>query len=116
MIAKTRQPTFADGWRNSPGWLKVALAGLALANIALAVFTVLTFQMAPMFWIIAAVVNVGVVFALMGTVTDVFAAPPEQRTAKMRSLAIGIGLVLLVVTFFAATLIRLGGNVFNRAI
>lgn len=114
MIA--RQPTFWSGWRAAPSWLKGTLAGLAAVNIALALYAVFSFEMAPLFWLIAAVVNFGVVFALLGTVTDVFAAPPEQRTAKMRSLAIGIGLVLLVATFFAATIIRLGGNVFNRAL
>ena len=112
MIAK--QPTFLSGWRAAPGWLKVTLCGLAAANIAAAIYAVASFQMAPLFWLIAAVINFGVVFALIGTVTDVFAAPPEQRTAKMRSLAIGIGLVLLVATFFAATIIRLGGNVLHR--
>ncbi|MEL6287309.1 MAG: hypothetical protein AAFQ35_00895 [Pseudomonadota bacterium] len=37
--------------------------------------------------------------------------PAAQRK---RSIAIGISLVLLVVLFFAATLVRLGGNVAER--
>lgn len=45
---------------------------------------------------------------------------PEQSSAeaarrqRMRSIAIAIALVSLVVLFYAATLIRLGGNVLNR--
>jgi hypothetical protein len=34
----------------------------------------------------------------------------------MRSIAIAIGLGLLVVLFYAATIVRLGGNVANRAL
>jgi hypothetical protein len=109
-----RQPTFLSGWRAAPSWFKATIIAFGVVNLAFAAFVMLSFEMSPIFWIVAGLVNFGVVFALVGTVTDVFATPPEQRTAKMRSLAIGIGLLLLVVTFFAATLIRLGGNVFNR--
>lgn len=47
---------------------------------------------------------------------------PEQLTAeaarrqRMRSIAIAVALLSLVVLFYAATLIRLGGNVLNRPI
>lgn len=37
------------------------------------------------------------------------------RRQRQRSIAIAIGLVLLVVLFYAATLVHLGGNVYNRA-
>lgn len=33
---------------------------------------------------------------------------------RMRSIAIGVSLALLVALFYAATIVRLGGNVFNR--
>lgn len=38
------------------------------------------------------------------------------RRKKMRSIAIGVMLALLVVLFYAATIVRLGGNVANRAL
>lgn len=38
------------------------------------------------------------------------------RRQRLRSLAIAAALVLLVVLFYAATIVRLGGNVMNRAI
>lgn len=39
-----------------------------------------------------------------------------KRRQKMRSIAIGLALGALVVLFYIATLVRLGGNVFNRPI
>ena len=36
------------------------------------------------------------------------------RRQRMRSIAIAVALFSLVVLFYAATLIRLGGNVLNR--
>ena len=42
----------------------------------------------------------------------------EQRKArqKKRSIAIAVLLVGLVALFYVATIVRLGGNVFNRAL
>lgn len=37
-----------------------------------------------------------------------------QRRRKMRSIAIGLALFALVVLFYVATIVRLGGNVMNR--
>lgn len=37
-----------------------------------------------------------------------------QRRRRMRSIAIAVALGLLVVMFYVATIVRLGGNVFNR--
>jgi len=36
------------------------------------------------------------------------------RRQRMRSLAIALALGALVALFYAATIVRLGGNVFNR--
>ena len=36
------------------------------------------------------------------------------RRRRMRSIAIAVALGLLVVMFYVATIVRLGGNVFNR--
>ena len=37
-----------------------------------------------------------------------------ERRRKMRSIGIGIALAALVVIFYIATVVRLGGNVMNR--
>lgn len=44
--------------------------------------------------------------------------PPKEneRRQRMRSIAIAVALATLVALFYAATLIRLGGNVANRAL
>lgn len=39
-----------------------------------------------------------------------------QRRQRMRSIAIGLALAALVVLFYVATLVRLGGNVLNRSL
>ncbi len=38
----------------------------------------------------------------------------RERRRKMRSIAIALALAALVVVFYVATLVRLGGNVLNR--
>lgn len=38
----------------------------------------------------------------------------QARRRRMRSIAIALALGALVVTFYVATLVRLGGNVLNR--
>jgi hypothetical protein len=38
----------------------------------------------------------------------------EQRRRRMRSIAIALALAGLVLLFYAATIVRLGGNVLNR--
>jgi hypothetical protein len=37
-----------------------------------------------------------------------------ERRRRMRSIAIALALAALVVLFYVATLVRLGGNVMNR--
>ncbi len=37
----------------------------------------------------------------------------RQKRQRMRSLAIGLALAALVALFYIATIVRLGGNVFN---
>jgi hypothetical protein len=46
----------------------------------------------------------------------VILTPEEKRRRRTRSIAIAVALVALVVIFYLVTLLRLGGNVFNRAI
>lgn len=38
----------------------------------------------------------------------------RDRRRRMRSIAIALALGALVVMFYLATIVRLGGNVFNR--
>jgi hypothetical protein len=38
----------------------------------------------------------------------------RERRRKMRSIAIALALAALVMVFYVATLVRLGGNVLNR--
>jgi hypothetical protein len=38
----------------------------------------------------------------------------QQRRRRMRSIAIALALAALVLLFYVATLVRLGGNVLNR--
>jgi uncharacterized membrane protein len=40
----------------------------------------------------------------------------REKRQKMRSIAIALALVALVILFYAATIVRLGGNVINRAL
>jgi threonine/homoserine efflux transporter RhtA len=40
----------------------------------------------------------------------------QKRQQRMRSLAIALALGALVALFYVATIVRLGGNVMNRAI
>ena len=44
---------------------------------------------------------------------DVLSAEAKRRQ-RMRSIAIALALGFLVVLFYAATIVRLGGNVMNR--
>lgn len=43
-------------------------------------------------------------------------AERQAKRQRMRSLAIALGLGFLVILFYAATIVRLGGNVMNRAL
>jgi hypothetical protein len=38
----------------------------------------------------------------------------QERRRRMRSIAIALALGALVIVFYVATLVRLGGNVLNR--
>lgn len=38
----------------------------------------------------------------------------RRRRQRNRSIAIGLALAALVLLFYVATIVRLGGNVFNR--
>ena len=38
----------------------------------------------------------------------------RERRRKTRSIAIALALVALVIVFYVATMVRLGGNVLNR--
>lgn len=49
--------------------------------------------------------------------TDGVTLTPEQkRGRRARNIAIGVGVALLVVLFYAITIVRLGGAVANRTL
>jgi len=124
---RSERPTLLDGWRNTPMWFKPIIGvwslnhvlGLVIFLTGLSVFGLSVPPPASIadvvIRLILAALSVGMLAALVGTVTDIYATPEGQRTQKIRSLAIGLGLIALCVMFFAATLVRLGSNVFNRA-
>jgi predicted nucleic acid-binding Zn ribbon protein len=43
-------------------------------------------------------------------------SPEQKRARRARNIAIGVGVSLLVVLFYAVTIVRLGGAVANRTI
>jgi hypothetical protein len=47
---------------------------------------------------------------------DTANATAEMKRRRMRSIAIALGLGFLVLMFYAATIVHLGGNVANRPI
>jgi hypothetical protein len=46
--------------------------------------------------------------------TPIVLTEQEKRRQRARSLAIAFALAALVVIFYLVTIVRLGGNVFNR--
>jgi hypothetical protein len=42
--------------------------------------------------------------------------PEQKRARRARNIAIGVGVALLVVLFYAVTIVRLGGAVANRTL
>jgi hypothetical protein len=47
---------------------------------------------------------------------DTASAAAEMKRRRMRSIAIALGLGFLVLMFYAATIVHLGGSVANRPI
>jgi len=106
--------TVREGWGAAPVWVRAALVGFSAVSVIALVGLVLAGLFAPLVGAVAVALALLVIYALAGTVLDVFVGDEVERRQKARSLAIGITLVVLVVLFFAATIVRLGGNVFNR--
>jgi hypothetical protein len=48
--------------------------------------------------------------------TDAAVAAAEKKRRRLRSIAIAVGLGFLVIMFYAATIVHLGGSVANRSI
>jgi uncharacterized membrane protein HdeD (DUF308 family) len=95
------------GWQDR-GWV----IGVASAVAAMIALTAIGLS----FWVAALVA--GLLFAAGGVVsTHTALARLDEATRRrhMRSIAIGLILAALVVMFYAATIVRLGGNVMNRA-
>ena len=100
-----------------------ARAGVGIA-VAVVVGTLMRLTNAPGGVAMTAVAAVfaGAMAALMFSaiwVADKQAAKGDpkdvmQRRQRMRSIAIAVALVVLAVLFYAATIVRLGGNALNR--
>lgn len=97
-----------DAWQERAWVLALALAGSILVFAA-------AFGVRPLVPSILA----GLALAA-GAVVSVRASlaklDPAARRQRMRSIAIALVLASLVIMFYAATIVRLGGNVFNRPI
>jgi hypothetical protein len=50
------------------------------------------------------------------TTTPKTESADQVKRQRMRSVAIAIGLGVLAIMFYAATIVRLGGNVLNKGI
>lgn len=57
-----------------------------------------------------------IVLALAASLYSLHRTPAAERVRKMRSLAIALALGAFVAMFYAATIVRLGGNVLKRAL
>lgn len=105
----TRSEVMAvDGWQDRALALALALAGSILVFGAV-------FGLRPALSLVLAGIAVvaGATVSLRASLARLDAATRRQR---MRSIAIALVLATLVVMFYAATIVRLGGNVFNRPI
>ena len=106
--------TLAEGWRRSPPWMRAALAAFVTLSVVTAGGLLIATRVPLLVVLVALSILAIVQLAIVGTVTDVYAAPAEERTQRVRSLVIGLTLLALVAMFFAATIVRLGGQVLNR--
>ena len=94
------------GWQDR-GWLIGSALGAAVGTALTAI--------GLRFWV--AIMVGGLLFAAGGVVsTRAALARLDEATRRRhtRSIAIGLILTALVVMFYAATIVRLGGNVMNR--
>lgn len=115
MTPTLRRPSLGEGWRATPAWMRVVL-GLVVAVAVAGAIGLLLIGLSPVVWVVTVLVATVVLHAFIGTVTDAFAAPEPERGRKLRSLAVAAALLLMIAAFFAASIVRLGGNVFNRAL
>ena len=87
-----------------------AVAGLVVAIEAAAMFTGVWRNLGYRIpFTIGIVVALSCLYSFVRT-------PVEKRPQKLRSIAIALVLAALVGMFYAATIVRLGGNVLKRAI
>ena len=97
-----------DPWQERAFALALALAGSIL------LFAV-AFGLKPL-WPAVAAGAVLVAGAAVSVRASLQRLDPAVRRQRVRSIAIAIVLAALVIMFYAATIVRLGGNVFNRPI
>lgn len=95
-------------WQDRAWALSLALAGsLLLSGAVFGVRPLITLSAAGLAVLAGAAISIK---ASLDRLDDV------ARRQRMRSLAIALVLAALVVIFYTATIVRLGGNVLNRPI
>jgi VIT1/CCC1 family predicted Fe2+/Mn2+ transporter len=99
---------------------KPARAGLGIIprsvvlSVGVAVWLAAYFSTLPKWMATAAAVVVGLVWMADYQLRALSTLAEHKRRERVRNVAIAAGLALLVAIFYAATMVRLGPNVFNR--
>jgi hypothetical protein len=104
----------ARGWRSSPPWFKTAIGVFLLVDAIAVAMAMIGSGGVRWLSVLLALLHYVVLGAIVATIVDIWAIPEAQRGKAVRSLAIGLGLMLMVAMFFSATIVRLGGSVGNR--
>ncbi len=100
-------------WLKPRPWMPVAAS---MAVWLLAVMGIQGGGLAPMGWAMAiGAFAVAVLLGALAVANHVTGASSElERRRRARNIAIGLALFGLVVLFYVATVVRLGGNALNR--
>jgi hypothetical protein len=99
------EPQFGDALIKRCKWALAGLVVLAeLVALATGVWRSMAYRLP---FLVALLVAIASLYSFERT-------PVERRPQKLRSIAIALALAALVCLFYATTIVRLGGNVFNR--
>ena len=99
------------GWP-AEGWKRSARLATLFAAGALGIFSRL--HEVPRLVILLAAVAVPLVWMVTSFEARKAGETEAERHRRMRNLAIGLALFAVVALFYAATMVRMGGNVLNR--
>ena len=100
-----REPQYGDALIAKAKWVLVAVVVIGeIIAFATGLTRSISFRVP---FIVGVLMAAGFLYSFART-------PVERRPQKLRSIAIALVLTSLVAMFYAATIVRLGGNVFNR--